>query len=107
MYRSTSLFVLLLAKETAVTKYTTTASNAQAQALITMHTTRRAMEEGAGMTPAGPAGPATADLRWIPTWSTASISYSVPSPPHAAAAAEFARRRPPISYAAGSRAAAA
>ena len=46
MYRSTSLFVLLLAKETAVTKYTTTASNAHAQALITMHTTRRAMEEG-------------------------------------------------------------
>ena len=45
MYRSTSLFVLLLAKETAVTKYTTTASNAHAQALITMHTTRRAMEE--------------------------------------------------------------
>ena len=46
MYRSTSLLVLLLAKETAVTKYTTTASNAHAQALITMHTTRRAMEEG-------------------------------------------------------------
>ena len=50
MYRSTSLFVLLLAKETAVTKYTTTASNAQAQALITMHTTRRAMEAKARVT---------------------------------------------------------
>ena len=50
MYRSTSLFVLLLAKETAVTKYTTTASNAHAQALITMHTTRRAMEAKARVT---------------------------------------------------------
>ena len=46
MYRSTAVLVLLLANETAVTKYTTTASNAQAQALITMHTTRRAIEGG-------------------------------------------------------------
>ena len=49
MYRSTSLFVLLLAKETAVTKYTTTASSAHAQALITMHTTRRAMGRRRGV----------------------------------------------------------
>ena len=50
MYRSTADFVLLLAKETAVTKYTTTASNAHAQALITMHTTRRAMGRRARVT---------------------------------------------------------
>ena len=57
MYRSTSLFVLLLAKETAVTKYTTTASNAQAQALITMHTTRRAMGRRRECRPPAPRGP--------------------------------------------------
>ena len=69
MYRSTSLFVLLLAKETAVTKYTTTASNAQAQALITMHTTRRAMEAKARV---------TGDLRSIPT--PPSIPTVLPAP---------------------------
>ena len=57
MYRSTSLFVLLLAKETAVTKYTTTASNAHAQALITMHTTRRAMGRRRECRPPAPRGP--------------------------------------------------
>ena len=67
MYRSTSLFVLLLAKETAVTKYTTTASNAQA--LITMHTTRRAMEAKARV---------TGDLRSIP--APPSIPTVLPAP---------------------------
>ena len=57
MYRSTSLFVLLLAKETAVTKYTTTASNAHAQALMTMHTTRRAMGRRRFCRPPAPRGP--------------------------------------------------